>query len=343
MANWDLYNSQLNCQGSNRRERAINQTQRSILKRSVRSPAYKTVLIDGEEQDVVITSRAELYQKKINALPNEHIYAGSIVEWNGRHWIITETDCEDDVYQRGLMFQCNVYLQWQKDDGTIIGRYGYSEDITQYATGVVDNKIFNSIQFALKIKFPMDEETVKLRRDRRFLLDVITDKPNAYILSNRNVLTENYLPQPVDEKYNFDGRGKVLMLTLTQTQLTQNDNEELMIADYFVPEAPVPIMNFCKIEHKGKPEVKLGGSFKTFSPVFYDSNHNIITDITPKWEVIVPPQYVDSFIVEYKDNNIRIKALDNPEIANSSILLKLSNEVNNSVYELYVKVVYLYG
>lgn len=54
---WDLYNSKLTVHGETRRDRAIYETQHSIAKRSKYSPAYKTVLIDGIEQQVVITSK----------------------------------------------------------------------------------------------------------------------------------------------------------------------------------------------------------------------------------------------------------------------------------------------
>ena len=153
---WTLYNASLTVKGDTRRDRAIFETKRSIKKRSVRSPAYKTVLIDGEEQDVVITSSTEKYHKKINALPDESIHMGSIVEWNNSHFLITDTDVEDEIYQSGDMYRCNVYLKWQNEKGEIVGRYGYSEDISQFASGEVESKVMISIEQVFVIKFPCD-------------------------------------------------------------------------------------------------------------------------------------------------------------------------------------------
>ena len=143
---WDQYSRFLNVKGETRQERAIYETKQSIQKRAVRSPAYKTVLIDGTSQNVVITAGSELFVKKINAMPEEHIYTGSVVQWNNRHWIITMTDCEDSIYQRGMMYACNVCLKWQNTSGQIISRYGYTEDLAQFTSGTVASRVMDSIQ-----------------------------------------------------------------------------------------------------------------------------------------------------------------------------------------------------
>lgn len=341
---WDLYNTALTVYGNTRRERAIHETQRSITKRSPRSPAYKTVLIDGNEQQVVITSTANLYEKKINALPHEHIYAGSIVEWNDRYWIIQYTDCEDDVYQRGIMQQCNICLKWQNAKGNIIVRYGYSEDITQYAAGVVTNKILDSLELNFKINLPMDEETILLRRGKRFLLDVLSDEPNAYILTNRNTNSLNFKPVNITEDYIFDGRDKILQITLSQTQLSERDNTTLMIADYFTPEddsSDSPLGN-CSIAYKGKNEIKLGGNFKTFTAEFFDENGQLM-ELVPNWSITTTESAEDKIIVEYGNNCVKIKAPDYPELLHTAIKIELSDSENKYYTELYVKVVSLYG
>ena len=121
LINWQRYNAKLKVTGETTRDRQIAQTKRSIKKRTARSPSYKTVLIDGIEQDVIITSGDDFTSKKINALPDEHITAGSMVDWNGKQWIITLEDEEDEIYQRGLMRRCNTYLKWQNTEGDIVG------------------------------------------------------------------------------------------------------------------------------------------------------------------------------------------------------------------------------
>lgn len=340
---WDLYNSKLTVHGETRRDRAIYETQRSISKRSKHSPACKTVLIDGIEQQVVITSTANLYEKKINALPNENIYAGSTVKWNERFWLIQYVDCEDEVYQRGIMQQCNIFLKWQNEKGEVVGRYGYSEDITEFATGVVNNKLLDSIQLSFKINLPMDSETVKLRRGKRFLVDISTEEPSAYILTNRNVVSLNFLPTNIDEDYEFDGKGKILQITITQTQLSKRDNTELMIADYFPveKEAETETKN-CNILFSGKKDIKLGGNFKKFTAQFLDNDGNPLS-LTPVWKIITTEEADGKFIVEKCDDYIKIKAPDISDLINNQIKIELTDTSNTYYSELFVKVVSLYG
>ena len=342
---WTLYNASLTVKGDTRRDRAIFETKRSIKKRSVRSPAYKTVLIDGEEQDVVITSSTEKYHKKINALPDESIHMGSIVEWNNSHFLITDTDVEDEIYQSGDMYRCNVYLKWQNEKGEIVGRYGYSEDISQFASGEVESKVMISIEQVFVIKFPCDSETIKLRRDRRFLMDIVTDEPNAYILTGRNVISGNWTAGDISSK-EFDGTDKVLILTFTQTQLSEKDNCELMIADYFDPSTlgeQTVTQGSCSISYKGQPEVKVGGSYKTFTAQFFDSNGNEIFD-TPVWTLItIKPEYDDKFKTVTDGNKIKIKADNILDMIGDQILLTASTSDGSISGQIYVKVVSLYG
>lgn len=350
--NWDLYEQALTVQGDTRHDRVIAQTKRIINQRTPNSPGYKTVLIDGIEQNVVITASTELYHKKINALPDEHIYAGSIVEWNNHHYIITETDTEDDIYQRGEMYKCNVYLKWQNEKGEIIGRYGFTEDISQFAAGTVAGKVMDSLQQVFKIAFPCDDETIKLRRDKRFLLDIDPANPSAYILTNRNVVSGNYTVEDVSgdgvsAPPKFNGKDKIIYVTLSATQLSEKDNLELMIADYFDPKTlqlPTATSGSCTIVYTGDPKIKIGGSGKWFAPEFKDVDGNI-TDVTPVWTVTTLPGQEDRFVVTYDNNRVRVKvrASDDVKLAGEQVKLTLSDTDGTCKSEIYIKVVGLYG
>ena len=342
---WDLYHDALTVKGETRRDRAIFETQRSIMKRTPRSPAYKDVLIDGEPQNVVITSSTEKYHKKINALPGERIYAGSIVEWNNSHFIITDTDVEDEVYQSGEMYRCNVYLKWQNETGEIVGRYGYSEDISQFASGIIDAKVMMGIETTYVIKFPCDSETIKLKRDKRFLLDIVTDEPNAYILTKRNVISGNWTAGEIGDE-EFDGKDKVLALTLSQTQLSDKDNCELMIADYVDPSEigdQSVTEGQCSIVYSGEPQVKVGGSYKTFTATFTDADGNVI-DVEPTWTLTtLKPEYDGNFKTIITENKIKIKADNVLAMIGDQLLLEVSDPTGTMTAQIYVKVVSLYG
>lgn len=342
--NWDLYNAQLTVKGSTRRERSIFETQRSINKRIVDSVAYKDVIIDGIPQQLSIVSGSKKCHKKIAAMPNECIYAGSIVEWNNAHFLITETDVEDEIYQSGDMYRCNVYLKWQNEKGEVITRYGYSSNSGRSAAGITDRDEMMELNQVFVVDLPCDEETVKIRRDKRFLIDVITDEPNAYIVTGRNVITGNWT---VDDLSNaeFDKRDKVLTLFLSQTQLSEKDNCELMIADYFDPEEsvlpPTPVGS-CSITYSGEPVVKAGGSNKKFSAEFKDASGNVV-NITPAWSVTTLPEYEKNVTVTTEGNWIKLRIKNDLDMIGSQILLQVTDGEGLYQSELYVKVVSLYG
>lgn len=343
---WDLYNANLHTQGETRRDRVIAQTQRIINSRIGNSPAYKQVLIDGQPRSLSVRSGAELYHKKIAAMPNERIYVGSTVYWNGRYFLITASDVEDEIYQSGEMFQCNIYLKWQNEKGEIIGRYGYSEVKSQFTDGITEGNAMMKIVQTVNIKLPLDSETVKLRRDKRFLIDVVTEKPSAYILTNRNVTSYNFTPSNISDTADgetFNGQDKLLVLTLSQTQLSEKDNCELMIADY------IDNTNFggcsngsCSIIYSGQPVVKVGGSDKKFTAEFKDSNGKIL-NIKPVWNVTVMPEFQKKFKITKDENWIKISAVNDLSLLGTQILLQVTDE--NCIYnsKIYIKVVSLYG
>jgi len=340
LVDWSTYENALKVQGDTRRDRVIYQTKRIVADRARNSPAYKSVLIDGVVQNVVITSSTEMFHKKINALPNEHIYSGSIVEWNKRHFIITNTDTEDEIYQRGEMYECNVYLRWQNEKGDVIARYGYSDDISKFAAGVVNAALQQGIQQTYTIQFPLDEETIKIRRDKRFLIDITHDNPAAYIVTNRNITNGNDSITPaIYDDDDFDFKDKVLYLTFSQTQLSEKDNTELMIADYFEPN-PEPTGLTCEII--GTPTVKVGGSSRRFSAKFYDAEGEEVTK-TPVWTLINTPENEGKFTLRQDDGYAYVSVTNNLNMIGEQAELILRDE--SGVYEqtMFVKAVSMYG
>lgn len=341
---WNLYSANLHVQGETRRDRVIAQTQRIINSRITNSAAYKQVLIDGCPQCLSIRSGSELYHKKIAAMPNERIHVGSIVYWNERYFLITAADAEDEVYQSGEMFQCNIYLKWQNEKGEIIGRYGYSEVKSQFTDGITEGNAMMKIVQTVNIKLPLDSETVKLRRDKRFLIDVVTEKPSAYILTNRNVTSYNFTPANISNTADtFNGKDKLLVLTLSQTQLSEKDNCELMIADYIDNTNIGSNSNgICSIIYSGQPVIKVGGSDKKFTAEFKDSNGKIL-NIKPVWNVTVMPEFQKKFKITKDENWIKISAVNDLNLLGTQILLQVTDE--NCIYnsKIYIKVVSLYG
>ena len=337
---WDLYNRSLTVDGNTRRERVVNQTQRNINRRIINSPSFKHVLVDGVEQDLVITSSTEMWHKKIDSMPNERIYMGSIVEWNGRHFIIFQTDTDYEVVQRGEMYECNIYIKWQNEKGEIIGRYGWSENLSQFSSGTVESRIMMSIQQVFHVLLPLDEETVKLRRDKRFLIDVLTKDPMAYVLTRRDVVSNNYTVGDASE--GIDYKDKLLSLALSETQLSEKDNVELMIADYFEPKDNTPLINDCRITYVGEPKVRVGGTGKVFNVEFFDNAGNVV-DATAKWVLVTTEEDEDKFTLTVDGNKATITVKNNTNLLGTQVKLIVSDEDNTCEDSVFVKVVSIFG
>lgn len=337
---WGLYDRSLTVDGDTRRERVVTQTQRNINRRIQNNPSFKHVLVDGDEQDLVITSSTEMWHKKIDSMPNERIYMGSIVEWDGRHFIIFQTDADYEVVQRGEMYECNVYLKWQNEKGEIIGRYGWSENLSQFSSGTVESRIMMSIQQVFHILLPLDEETVKLRRDKRFLIDVLNQDPMAYVLTRRDVVSNNYTVG--DASDGIDYKDKLLSLALSETQLSERDNTELMIADYFEPKDTDPLPNDCRIIYQGEPKIRVGGTGKVFRAEFYDSGGNVI-DSTARWLLVTIEGDESKFSLVTDGNKATLSVVNDTKLIGTQVKLIVSDENSTCEDSVFVKAVSVFG
>ena len=349
MVQWDIYSSLLTSSGVTQRDRTINKTKREMLKLAPHTPAYKNVIIDGKPQNVlIISSSTELDTKKIVAMPNENINIGSIVEWSNEHWIIYDNDCEDSIHQKGMMYRCNVYLKWQNEKGEIIGRYGYISDSSKQAIGLKSSgDIMYQLEQQYKGYFALDEETIKIRRDKRFLMDVDNLMPDAYIVTNRKVMNYNFNAMDINENYKLNTKDHLIIFMFTQTQKNEErDNFDLMIADYIEQSdkdiIDKPKNNHVEILYDDEPTLKCGGSYKEFKGKLLDSNNNEIPQAL-KWSVITLENEEKYFEYIIEGNSIKIKANFNEKLIGSQIKLVLADESNNYKSELFIEVISLYG
>lgn len=167
------------------------------------------VTINDKKQLVLITRDKNDEQiKRIKSLPDERFELGDIVNWNGTNYIIYKMDADRRIQSKGRMYECNMSLRWKNSRGEIIERVGKGEDATKYGEGTEGSFRLRIGEFQLKIIVRLDEETVLIRRDDRFMIDAdafyeaMADNnvlPNVYRVSRRNVVTGTF---PQDGKQN---------------------------------------------------------------------------------------------------------------------------------------------
>ena len=163
----------------------------------------------------------------------------------------------------------------------------------------------------------VDEDTKKLCRDMRFAIDFENIvEPDIYKLSNRKMALNNY------EYFN---RGATMILTLSYDAFNRStdklvefsEGKKVWICNY-TSTTPLPPKEdeTAKIEisYNGKPELKVGGNYKTFtaSKIGIDTSNR--KELIGTWEVISIPEM--ETIIKYliSDNIIRLK-IENDEFA----------------------------
>lgn len=220
---WRDYEALSECKGKDRRSRSLRRERAYIGSKMPNSLSYKTVLMDGIETAVAITGKNDLSQRNIFSMPGEVLIHGSIVDYADSKWVITSVKQETEVYQKGLLEQCNHLLRWVDKDGRIVEKWCIVADGTKYLIGEKSEDIISIGDARIAVTIPKDDDTKHLKRGMRFLIDdTDAEEILAYEITKSNRL------------YNiYNGKG-VYRFILKEDNTTDKDNMELRIADYYI-------------------------------------------------------------------------------------------------------------
>lgn len=328
----ELYENITYINGATRNSQMENKTKRRIRYNHMKNPSFKKVFFaDKYERTIAIISQQsnDPHVKTICALPNERFFEGDIFKWKHSHWIISEVDLDTDVYYRGTAHWCNVLLRWQNEDGDIIERWCYSSANT--SDGVALGNVINLTDGYYKLYLPLDDETKKLKINKRFLIDIDNNAPTAYDLTSVDVISSIF-----DE---HKKHGLIIINVAKSERADDRDNYELMIADYFEKKPDRERGYKSSIEYGDNSNIKAGGYYKDFIPHFYNDNNEEIL-IRPVWQVTVLDGLEEFFNVKIEDDGrLRIKAQDTRKIVGTQVKIDLYGEDNTAHSELYSKVV----
>ena len=327
---WERYDNILEAFGDTPIERITSDAKRRMVKTGIRNGSINEVEIGGKTQLVLLITTNTINKKTMCALPDESFNLGDYVLWNDSVWLVTQIEVDDKVYVRGVVERCNEILRWQNSKGDIIERWCVSDNMASNSEGIVPQKIIDMPKFVLEVKLPLDSETFELRRGRRFLIDIDHEDPNAYITTNRNIVTD---------VFDTSAQHGVNILVLSQTQRNNDkDNKELMIADYFIPEDPsTPGIN-CSIDYVVTPDIRVGGSKKKYTATFTNGDGDVI-DLAHTWDVTILPEHEKYFVVEVLNGDLYVTAKYAKELVGTQIKIELSSNDGTASAELYPKVV----
>ncbi len=260
MSDFDTYKSRLHLRGSTTRERELFHEKRELALEAVNSLSCKDCLVNGVPQKLVIDDGTLPYYKDVKSLPDEYFDAGDYVEWADAMWLMVSCDWDKEVYTYGKMQQCNYVLKWQNANAGVIERWSVALSASKYNNGEKYNNVIVVGSNQLMVYLPIDEETLKLRSDKRLMVDFNTELPKCYDITRVDTVTMGY-DGTAEPRY--DGKGCIL-LVLTETEINPDvDRIDLMLCDYVNPN-DIPHPSPINITFTGAPQLRIGGR-KTFT------------------------------------------------------------------------------
>ena len=260
MADFDSYKARVQFRGATQRDRTLYQEKRNLKINAVNSLSCKDCLVNGVPQKLVIDDGTLPYYKDVKSLPDEYFDAGDYVEWADAMWLMVSCDWDKEVYTYGKMQQCNYVLKWQNANADVIERWSVVLSASKYNNGEKYNNVIVVGSNQLMVYLPIDEETLKLRSDKRLMVDFNIESPKCYDITRVDTVTMGY-DGTAEPRY--DGKGCVL-LVLTETEINPDvDRIDLMLCDYINPN-DIPHPSPINITYSGSPSIRIGGR-KTFT------------------------------------------------------------------------------
>lgn len=337
MVDWDLYRTKLYINGSDARERTIRKAKDDFIRKAVDNPAYKKIVINGIEHEVLIVRDQTSYKCDIILYPDDEFYAGDMFECFGEHWIVRETRAIDTIQKGATAWMCNYKFKWQNFNSDIIEKWGVLDSGVYSTTSTGDEQVrVKDKQF--KIYLPHDEDTEKIYIDKRIAIGTMYDKfqnkiLDVYAITGFDAISESY-----------GQGGHLLVLNIRSDEYSsENDNIELGICDYIKPDNQnneSAVLLKCRID--GRNYIRCGTS-RVYSPVFLDEAGQVIgrelwqdLNISPVWRTSYTGEFSDSginniIVEECEDGDIMVSISDNESLIGTSLSLTLEDA--NGIYE----------
>lgn len=197
-----------------------------------------------------------------------------------------------------------------------------------------------------KFIVPLNNISEALYYNQRMIIDApVTERePNAWLISKIKSFAPNCVNRITLAQDHFDQHHDFI---------EKNENGKVigMWADYFSDDVPlqesnhpIPKNEKSEITYSGvKPEIKVGGSYKTFTMYYYDDDREVIDKGNYNWQFELngkPFNENELLKVLYPDitnkleiNQIKIKFIGSDDYLNSILTIK------NDITSLNVKIV----
>ena len=327
MATFGEYQARVNQRGTTDRERTLYYEKQHLKSLAVNSLSCKSCKVNGVDRSLIIDDGTLPYYKDVKSLPDEYFDAGDYVEWADAMWLMVSCDWDKEVYTYGKMQQCNYVLRWQNTDADVIERWSVVLSASKYNNGEKYNNVIVVGSNQLMVYLPIDEETLKLKSDKRLMVDFSIESPKCYDITRVDTVTMGY-DGTAEPRY--DGKGCIL-LVLTETEINPDvDRIDLMLCDYVDPNIrPTPTTPIIKYSGypETKPEIRIGGR-KTFT---------VETESEVTMSLIYAPQWEGKLTLTQTGNKCVVKCANDSAMVGASFKLDVMG--NNIAAELTVSVI----
>ena len=232
-------------------------------------------------------------------------------EW--KWWMIQHLD-ERPQFRQYQILECNYTFRWITE-GKIYSCLGIQRVQQSYNSGSWDGDRFTFVDNITSAILPTNNDTITIGYNHRFM---ITDQRRATPLVWAVSKIEDTTPIGITE--------------LKFTQETYNpilDNKELMICNYYdspiepeVPDIEAELKGTAAITYSGtKPTIKVGGSFKTFTPAFSDE-----TVTVDRWTISDENGDIsgnENYIIERDGDKLKLKVALNYNLIGKVLIVQL--------------------
>lgn len=354
---FDHYKSRMAHRGSNMSEMLRAQSNMVIEQTWDRDPNYRQVyvvkvehglpMVTYEHELIDVKFNVESYQRLTSDEPAYHlqfrhgaeklnpdIAVGSYVymadednEW--KWWLIVALD-ERPQFRQYHILETNWTLKWIVDN-KIYSCLAVQRYQNSYSTGLQSGSRITGVDDMTAIWVPTNSETQTIGYNQRFLISDVGRIPAlCYEVS----------------KISDTSPVGLIKFSLAQTAFNEStDNTELMIADYW-SDAIEPIESDieaeltreAKISYTGQTTtIKVGGSFKTFTPSFTASDAKV-----KKWlvsdEVGDISRDGENYTIEYSGEQLKLKVARNYYLIGKILTIQVVG-TDDSMAEIKIEVI----
>ena len=333
MIEWDAYENRLLVDGPTRRDRVINRTKKKLLSEKHLSPGCREALVGGVPQYLFLKRTDGATKVAFNTLPGDNLILGSVVYWEGSHWLVTESLFDDNMTSHGAMLQCNRKVQWQNPKTReIVSRWCV---ITKPYYSNLDEGLKTTISSReFKVQLPYDPESAQLDVGKRFMLEVIDNQPVTYRITSTDLNSK---------RFDIDGESQgFIILNIEQDQFNRDtDNVEFMICNYLEPfhDMNETAGGWCIIETEAKGIVP-GGLPVTVTAKFFNTDGHIIEDAESVWHVDASEEVEAALTMQMRENGIlRMSLAEDAMLIGQQITISAHNPENTIYNSITMKVV----